>query len=198
MMVSKSNFPESSLSKGVSSRWDVSTRRGVTLIEMLVGLVILSMLFAFGLRAWQIFAGRQADNLSKRLVLQMEARKAFLSLSRQLQEGIEIVSPQPGTTLPYMVFKDYVNNVRMIYLEEDPVRTQNEKRPMYRALSVVREAGALAPGQPSLLMEHVVKLHFTSHSASGVLITCVLHGGNGDFSLVNFIRLQNAASDDEQ
>ncbi|MBF0499312.1 MAG: type II secretion system protein [Candidatus Riflebacteria bacterium] len=172
-------------------------RRAFTLVELLIGLAILGMLFATGFKAWQLFSGQQAENLSKRLILQMEARKAFLNLSKQLQEGIEIVSPRPGTTIPYLVFKDYLNNVRMVYLEEDPVRTRSEKRPIYRALMVIRDSTSGITGQPSLLMEHVVKLNFTSHSTSGILVTCTLHGGSGDFGLINFIRLQNSATEDE-
>jgi len=169
----------------------------LSIVEIVISSALLSGLIVSGVQIWQIFQGKASENLSKRLVLQMEARRALLSLFRVLQEGIEVVTPSPGTTLPYLVFKDGLNNLRMVYLEEDPARSKEEKRTIYRAMIVVRDPTNAAASEPHALMENVVKLHFTTWSPGGVLITTTLHKGTGDFSLVNFVRLQNVMSDEE-
>lgn len=171
--------------------------KGFSFVEMIVAMLLMAAFFGTGYKAWQTFTHKKAENLSKRLVLQMEARKAFLNLTRELQQGIEVVVPKPGTTLPYLVYKDYVNNLRVVFLEEDQVRSREEQRKIYRAISAFRDPSSPTAGPPVTLMEHVVRLNFTTHSVGGVLVSARLHGGSGDYSLVNFIRLQNVSAEEE-
>lgn len=185
---------EETVSGGV--KWDMR-RTGFSFIEVILALLLLSAFFGTGYKAWQSFTHKKAENLSKRLVLQMEARKAFLNLTRELQQGMEVVSPKPGTTLPYLVYKDYVNNLRVVFLDEDPVRSREERRTIYRAISAFRDPSSPTAAAPVTLMEHVVRLNFTAYSPGGVLVSARLHSGNGDYSLVNFIRLQNVSAEEE-
>lgn len=170
--------------------------RGFTLLEMVISMGILLMLFAIGMRAWQHYQGRAGETLGKRLLLQLEARRALVSLFRELEEGGEVVSPVPGTTLPYLVFKDGLNNLRMVYLEKDEAKSFEEKRDIWKAMMVKRDMKKAAPDDPKILMEHVLKLSFTSYHYGGVFLSVTLRGGKGDFSLVNFVRLQNVAAED--
>jgi len=147
--------------------------------------------------AFSTFRGKTSENLSKRLILQMEARKALINLYRELQEGIEVISPAPGTTLPYLAFRDYVNNVRMVYLEEDKKLSREEGRTIYQAMTLTRNPAKTKSDNPKLLMKYVVKLNFTTYNPGGVLISATLRSGTGDFSLVNFVRLQNVTSEDD-
>ncbi len=171
--------------------------KGVTMIEMVIALAIFFSVIGIGFLAFQSFHGKTSENLSKRLILQMEARRALLTLFRELQEGIEIVSPPSGTTLPYLVFKDFVNNLRMVYLEEDPVLTKEEGKTIYRAMMVMKDPSGEVSEPPKLLMNHVLKLNFTTYNPGAVLISTQLRGGNGEFSLVNYVRLQNVNADEE-
>jgi hypothetical protein len=168
----------------------------VTLVELVLALAIFASVMSIGIQAFRLYHGRSGDTLSKRLVLQMEARRALLNLYRELQEGIQVVSPPPGTTLPYLVYKDNLNNLRMVYLVEDPVKTKEEGRTIYRALSQVRDPSKATVDEPRTLMEHVVKLNFTTWHHGAVFISTQLRGGKGDFSLVNFVRLQNVGAEE--
>ncbi len=171
-------------------------RPGFTFVEVMIALGLFLFLLALGLRAWQTFRGRTAENLSKHLLLQMEARRALLQLYKEVQEGVEVVSPLPGSTLPYMAYKDGLNNLRMIYLDKDPDKTRDEGKPIYRLMSVRREISTSAAEPPRCMMEHVSRLTFTTYHPGGVVISATLRGGKGEFSFVNFIRLQNFLCED--
>ena len=172
-------------------------QKGFSFLETVLAMLLLAAFFGTGFKAWQTSTHKKSENLSKRLVLQMEARKAFLNLTRELQQGIEIILPKPGTTLPFLVYKDYTNSLRVVNHEEDPARTREQKRPMFRTISTRRDPSEPTAGPPVILMEYVARLNFTAHSAGGILVSVRLHGGSGDFSLINFIRLQNVSAEEE-
>ncbi len=172
-------------------------RRTLTMVELMIALAIFSTAMGLVIMAFQTFRGRPSENLSKRLILQTEARKGLVNLYRYLQEGIEVVAPPPGTTMPYLVFKDAVNDLRMVYLEKDPRLSQEEERTIYKAMTVVRDPLETAPDSPKTLMQNVLKLNFTPYSRGSVLISAQLRGGKGDFSLLNFVRLQNTGAEED-
>ena len=177
-------------------RLGVEGKKGFTLLEAVISMSILLMLFSIGMGAWQHCHGKAGETLGKRLILQLEARRALVSLFRELEEGGEVVSPVPGTTLPYLVFKDGLNNLEMVYLQKDEPKSIEEKREIWRAMVVKRDMMKAIPDDPKILMEHVLKLTFTTYHYGGVFISATLRGGRGDFSLVNFVRLQNVAAED--
>lgn len=166
-------------------------------MEILIAFTIFTSLFGVGYQVFRVFAGKTSENLSKRLVLQMEARKALITLYRELQEGIEVINPAPGTTLPYLVYKDYVNNIRTVFLEEDPKQTKEQGSSMYRVMIVARDPSSSSVEEPRCIMHNVKKLTFTTYNPGGVLISAMLKGGSGEFSLVNFVRLQNMTAEDD-
>ncbi|RCK78993.1 MAG: hypothetical protein OZSIB_0544 [Candidatus Ozemobacter sibiricus] len=171
-------------------------RGGLTLVEMTIAVFVFSLVLGAGFRAMTIFMGRTSQRLSERLVLQMEARKALLALYQRLQQSIEVLAPPPGTTLPYIVYKDLMSNICCLYLEPDPARTKEEGQPIYRAMLLVRDPASAVASAPIPVMQQVARLQFTAHSPTGVLISATLRGGKGEFSLVNFVRLKNAESDE--
>ena len=171
-------------------------RKAVTLIEVIIASAIFAVVIGLSVGAFRAFQGRTSENLSKRLVLQMEARKALVHLYRKLQDGIEIVSPPPGTTLPYVVYKDLLNNIRMVYLEKDDYLSKKEKRDIFRAMSILRDPTGKIVEKPQCLMKHVTQMNFTTYHEGAVLLSTRLQGGTGDFSLINFVRLQNISSEE--
>lgn len=170
---------------------------GFSLVEILFALFLLTLLFQIGFMALKLFGGKASENLSKRLVLQMEARKGLLNMYRLLQEGIEVITPQPGTTLPFFVFKDYVNNLRMVYLVKDDAQSKIDGEEMFGVFTVCRDPNGKVVDKPKMIMKHVKKMVFTPYNYGGVLISGTLRGGRGEFSLVNYVRLQNKAAEEE-
>ncbi len=170
-------------------------RRGVTMVELIIALMILSFAVAGGFRAFQVFAGKASQNLSQRLILQMEARRAIVGLYKAVQDGIEVVIPAPGQTLPYLVFRDFLNNVQIVYLEKDPELSREEGEDLYKVMIGVRDPSGQKAVKPKVLMRYVTGLNFTTHHVGGVFISCSMRGGKGRFSMVNYVRLKNMAAE---
>ncbi len=171
-------------------------RSGVTIVELLIASVIFSFVIAISYRALVLFTGRASETLSKRLILQMEARRAFLTLYREVQEGIEVILPQPGATLPYFVYRDFVNSIHVIYLEKDLELSKTEGEDLFKLMEGLKDPGGEKSKEPRILARYVTSLNFTTHHFGGVLISCSLKGGKGRFSLVNFVRLKNVTVED--
>ncbi len=168
---------------------------GVTMIELIIALMILSFAVAGGFRAFQVFAGKTSQNLSQRLILQMEARRAIVGLYKVIQDGIEVVVPFPGQTLPYLVFRDFLNNVQIVYLEKDPDLSREEGEDLYKVMMGLRDPSGQKAVKPKVLMRYVAGLNFTTHHVGGVFISCSMRGGKGKFSMVNYVRLKNMAAE---
>jgi prepilin-type N-terminal cleavage/methylation domain-containing protein len=173
-----------------------SHHRGITLLEVIIAMMIFSFFLAAFYRVMERVVGRTSQRLSERLVLQMEARRALLNVYRHLQEGIEIVTPPPGSTLPYLVYRDLKHNFGCMYLEPDQAKTQEEGKPIYRVMHLKRDPSGATAGTPTLIMDRVSRLNFTTHSPSGLLLNLTLAGGKGEYSLINFVRLKNSVAED--
>ena len=169
---------------------------GVTLIELILALLIFSFVIAGAFRALSVFGGKASETLSQRLVLQMEARKALLNLYREIQQGIEVILPAPGCTLPYLVYRDFINNIHVIYLEKDATTSKTEGEPLYKVMEGIKISSGAGTTPPKLVMKYVSKSNFTTHHYGGILLSCSLKGGKGRFDLVNYVRLKNLAAED--
>ena len=179
----------------VTLRPGLPASRGFTLLEGIIAMVILSFVLAGAFRALQVYSSKASQNLSKRLILQMEARRAILTLYKVVQEGIEVVLPSPGQTLPYLVFRDFLNNIQIVYLEKDPDLSREEGEDLFKVMMGVKDPGAQKAEAPKVLMRYVTSLNFTTHHVGGVLISCSMRGGKGKFSMVNYVRLKNMAAE---
>lgn len=169
---------------------------GVTLLEVVIAMVIFSFFMAIFFRVMERVVGRTSQQLSNRLILQMEARRALLGIYHHLQQGIEILSPQPGSTLPYLMYRDIEHNICCLYLTPDATKTKEEKRPMYRVHHLKRDPAKGTAESPSQVLDRVVRLNFTAHSPSGLFLSLSLANENREYSLVNFVRFKNSLATD--
>jgi prepilin-type N-terminal cleavage/methylation domain-containing protein len=172
------------------------SRVAITLVEIVIAMAIFSVVLFGGYRSMQAYAGRASENLSTQLLLQMEARRALLTMTTNLQQGLELVLPRPGATLPYVTYRDFVNNLRVIYLEKDESLSAREQQTLYQAVEKVIDPADGTKTTTKILMRYVTELRFTAHHQGAVVVTCSLLGGRGRFSLVNFIRLRNTGAAD--
>ena len=166
-------------------------------MEIVISISILSIVFISGFMALRTFNSKPSQNLSKRLVLQMEARRALTDLYRTVQDGLEVISPAPGMTLSYLSYRDVVNNVKMVYLEKDEHWSQVEGKTIYKAMILTKDPSGAVKEKAKCFMKHIQSLNFTSYSPGAVLITANMYSGKGEFSLINFVRLQNVSSENK-
>jgi len=157
----------------------------------------LSIVFSGAFMALKTFNGKASQNISKRLVLQMEARKALTNLYRTIQDGLEVISPAPGMTLSYLSYRDIVNNIKVVYLEKDEYWSKIEGKTIYKAMILTKDTSGAVTKKAKCFMRHIQSLNFTSYSPGAVLISANMYSGKGEFSLINFMRLQNVSSENK-
>ncbi|MBF0407348.1 MAG: prepilin-type N-terminal cleavage/methylation domain-containing protein [Candidatus Riflebacteria bacterium] len=173
-----------------------TNRKAITLVELIITSLILSVVMAMMIVFLRSFFGKQVVTASQKLSLQMEARRGLVSIFGVLQEGIEIMSPQPGQCLPYIVLRDYVNNLHFIFLKKSESVSERTKRDIFTLFSSIHDISANKTSAPKEILRNVERMTFTAHGYNGVLISAQLRDGSSSFSFVNFVRLKNALSDD--
>jgi hypothetical protein len=164
---------------------------GVTLAEALialaVGLAVLAI--AFGLFRYGRFA---LARIGPRSTVQQNARRALVRTLRELQQGMEVVSPRPGSTLTYAVVRDQRSLLRWYY------QLPQALRPGTYELWRFVDDDALAPARRhERLLSDVRRLTFTCRSEGAVQLHLVLEEEGQEQALLTTIRLRNLASAEE-
>ena len=171
-------------------------KKGFTLVETIIGSIILVFLLIGCFQLFRTFTGKKFSNISARLTLQMEARRALVNIYMQAQEGIEILKPDPGSTLPFLVLRDLVNDIHFFFLQKDKIASEKEKSDMFRLYSVVYDIQKNTCSTPHEILANVKKINFTAHGFGEIYISGTLREGEASFSLINMIRLRNACAED--
>lgn len=156
-------------------------RAGVTLIEALLAAVIGLALLGAALellRAGQRLTVQEVEMLG----LQLDAQRALAQLLRDLQEGMCVVLPQPGHTLPYAVVRDKENQLVHYALVDDPPRATLRLR---RALCT--PAGATT----SYMLAGLRRMTFTAQSDGALRLHATLEEGKRAFAFHTQVRMRN-------
>jgi type II secretory pathway pseudopilin PulG len=171
-------------------------KTGYSLLEILLGMVLLGLVFAGAFNLLRFFTNKKVVGLTQKLTLQMEARRALVNLYKEVQEGIEILKPDAGATLPFVVFRDYVNNVHFIFLKKDEDASKLQKRDIFRLYRVVRHLDKDTTSAPHEILKSIEKCNFTAYGYSSLVITATLRDEENTFSFANMVRLKNTLSED--
>lgn len=106
------------------ARNDARARRGFTLLETLVALALFVLL---GAVLWQLFGalfpregGMSIYAATSRSLVLQQSRTAIRKLFYRVQEGIQILEPEPGKTTRFLRFRDIRNRtVRLKHLPRE-------------------------------------------------------------------------------
>lgn len=104
---------------------------GVTLVELIVVMAIVAVISVIGIRMFQSVNHTQSE-LSYKILLQMEARKAFSQLSDKIRESTTVLRPTIGESLSFLVVKDITNNSVVYYLEPNNLKSKLYKQKVYK------------------------------------------------------------------
>jgi hypothetical protein len=169
----------------------IQTRRALSLAEVVVVLGLLSLLI--GGAVWLFFfGGSTAQRLTPQLSLQQKSRIAVVRLLREIQEGMEVLSPTPGLTLSYALISDKLALVRWYFL----LKSQND--PGQFELWRYVDDRTLPPGQRRvLLLTNIRRLTFTCQSEGALQINLALAEENSQYSILTTVRLRNLPSAEE-
>lgn len=107
-------------------------RRGVTLIEILVGMALAALAFGIIYEAMHLFFGSGSRHnvvgMTKRSFVQKDAKSGLRRLTYRLREAIQILSPEGGKSAPELVFRDLTNSEIRLRLIADQKRVISERK----------------------------------------------------------------------
>ncbi len=151
--------------------------------EVLVAIALFAILI--GSAVWLFaYGGRATARLQPKLAAQQGARKAVVRLIRELQEGMEVLTPPPGMTLPYAVIVDKEANVKCFYQSADGglFRFVNDPKPS---------------GTTERMLSGVKRLTFTCQSEGALTINALLAEEEQESAILTTVRLRNIAAAEE-
>lgn len=158
-------------------------RRGFTVPEVLVALALFGVLI--GAAVWLfVYGGRATARLQPRLAAQQGARKAVVRLIRELQEGMEVLTPAPGMTLPYAVIADKEGYLKYFY-----------QAPGGRLFRFVNDPAPT--GSTELLLSNVKRFTFTCQSEGALTVNALLAEEDQESAILTTVRLRNIAAAEE-
>lgn len=166
-------------------------RRAFTLVEIVVVVGLIAVIGTVVLRLFSS-VGKTQQNLSHQATLQMDSRKAFDHLVDQIRMGTDIVRPITGETLPYMVFKDVVNRMTMLYLEPNNARATVIGQRVFKLVAYRNDySGSYQSDNERILLDSIKQLRFTSLSPTSVQVNATVVNEKGEYQFLAHVGLMN-------
>lgn len=168
-----------------------SSRQAFTLVELIISVGLVALI---GIIAMRIFSsvGTTQLSLSQQAILQMDSRKAFDNISDQIRMGTDIVRPTTGETLPYMIFKDVINQMTVLYLEPNNPAANSLEQRVFRLVSYRSDySGAYQSDNERVLLDSIKQLRFTSLSPTSVQVNATIINEKGEYQFLAHVGLMN-------
>ncbi|OGK07797.1 MAG: hypothetical protein A2W80_02805 [Candidatus Riflebacteria bacterium GWC2_50_8] len=166
-------------------------RKAFTVVELLVAVGLVSLVGIVTMRLFSSIGSTQ-QNMSQQAMLQMDSRKAFDNIVDQIRMGTDIVRPTTGETLPYMVFKDVVNQMTILYLEPNNKVADSLEQRVFRLISYRNDySGVYQPDNEKVLLDSIKQLRFTSLSPTSVQVNATIVNEKGDYQFLAHVGLMN-------
>jgi hypothetical protein len=152
----------------------------------MIVLGILALSFTIIFKIYRNVQSGAQTALSERLLLQMEARKLADRLPQRIRECSEIVRPNMGESLPFVVLKDTFNNLVLIYLSEEKKPSGIETRKQtFQVIDYTNDySGGFSAQREKILAGGVSRLSFTCHSPHSLQITATACNDRTDFQYI--------------
>ncbi|MBI4859694.1 MAG: hypothetical protein HY815_05450 [Candidatus Riflebacteria bacterium] len=156
-------------------------RRAFSLIEVILGSLILAVVF-YAIITFLRQGSRMEDQMSTLLGFQSDAQRALSNFLQDLQEGITVVQPPPGHTLPHAVVRDKLN--RLAFYSLVPAGRPGEYR-------LRRDLASPQNVDTKILLGGLTRVTFTALSDSALQIHLTLGSGDRRYSFHTQVRLRN-------
>ncbi|KAF1083096.1 MAG: hypothetical protein GQF41_0863 [Candidatus Rifleibacterium amylolyticum] len=166
-------------------------RRAFTVVELVVTVCLVALIGTVVMRLFSS-VGTTQQNLSHQATLQMESRRAFDHLVDQIRMGTDIVRPATGETLPYMVFKDVINRMTILYLEPNNDRASVLGQRVYKLVAYQNDyKGGYQADNEKILLDSIRQLRFTSLSPTSVQVNATVVNEKGEYQFLAHVGLMN-------
>ncbi|NLI78757.1 MAG: hypothetical protein GX442_20245 [Candidatus Riflebacteria bacterium] len=163
--------------------------RGFTAVELVVSTLIMCMLGAIFARVMGRLRQSAQPTLSDRLVINIETTRASGLLMDRIRESLEVVRPTLGETTPFLVLRNALNEMNLLFLEPDEANSALCKKTLYRLKSYTRDG--TPGGTTEQLFDSVQRLTFTCTSPNQVQFSLVLGNLKGEFGLVTQVGMMS-------
>ena len=166
-------------------------RRGFSLVEVGIAAGLFAVL-AGVLTMLLIHGGRSSARTGTQYALQQTSRVGMAHFLQELQEGMEVVQPAPGCTLPHAVIRDQVSCARWYYLVPQP-----DERGSYELWRYADDPDMAPADRKQRVLRGIRRLTFTAHGESAVQVNMVVKEGAEELPLLTTVRMRNVAAADD-
>ena len=166
-------------------------RRGFSLVEALIAVGLCALLIGV-LTGVMLHGGASTARTSAQFALQQTSRAAIARLLSELQEGMEVVVPGPGCTLPHAVVRDRVSCARWYYLVAQPGEPGS-----YELWRQAADPDLPPAERKERLLKGVRRLTFTARGEAALQINLLVREQGEEMPLLTSVRLRNVASADD-
>lgn len=168
------------------------TRRsasGLALMEVLVAAAITLALLGGVMELFR-HGSRTTHALAAGMSLHQESRKAIVRFLKEVQQGMEVVSPRPGCTLSYALVRDKLSLIRWYYLVPKP----GPGPVLHELWRHTADPSMAQVARAERLLDNVQRATFTSTSEGALQIHLVFSESGRDHAVLTTARLRNLAS----
>jgi len=173
-------------------------RAGVSIPEMLIAICVAVVVLGTGGMLLRFARASTEVTLGPNMGAQMASRKALVEMIRELQECIEFVRPSAGASLTYLLARDKLNRVLVIYLVVNAEQSARAGRPLHDLyLYQYEPAGRTPPENHRLLMGGVERAAFTALSSGVMQVHLDLFEQGKTFPFLTAVRARNIQTEAE-
>lgn len=165
-------------------------RRGLSVLELLIVAALLVVVMTVALLFFRSTRVSMEATLLPQMGLQQAARRALVDLIRDVQESVDVVRPEPGSTLTYFIARDKLNQMLTVYLTSDAAASRAAGSPLYQLWLHRREPDA-APGTGRMVLGGVERATFTRLSSGVLQLRLDLREQGRTYSMLTAIRARN-------
>ena len=161
---------------------------GITVVELIVCAFLLSLLIGT-VHYLLVYSRKTTKVLSARTSAQQTTCRAIMRLLTELQEGMEVLSPPPGTTISYALVRDKLSLVRWYYLVP-----QSGGKGTHELWRYLHDGKLPREKRSELMLQNVRRLTFTCRSEGAIQVNLTLAEDDQAYSILTSVRLRNLPS----
>jgi len=160
-----------------------------TLVEVLIAAAVLAAVIGVAIGIL-VQGQRSSRDLGTHMSLAQASRKALVRILGELQEGMEVVVPTPGSTKAHALVRDKLALMRWYVQHPQPV----SKPELYELWRYTDDPSLPRGRRREKLLSNVKRLRFTSTSEGILQMNLTLIEDGHEYSILTAVRLRNLAS----
>jgi hypothetical protein len=159
-----------------------------TLVAVAIGVMVMGGAYLF-LRSARVST---EATLGPQMGLQANARKALMEMIKEVQESIELVRPQAGSTLNYFVARDKLNRILTGYIARNVADSDKAGRDIHDLYVYRYDYGDTPPlANQRLVLGGIERAGFSGLSSGLLQIHLELHDHGKTYPILTTIRCRN-------